>query len=257
MTGSLVVVGTGIQLAGQITVAAKAHIEQADKVFFVVSDAGTAEWIRQLNPTAESLRVSGVAADTRREKYDEMVERLADAVRSGERVCAVFCGHPGVLCDPGHLAIQRVREEGYATTLLPGVSAIDCLFADLGTDPAETGWQCFDATDFLICKRVTDPGSALVLWQVGMVGNPYYESYEAHGLSMLTQVLQERYSEDHEVVVYEAAFYAGCDPLMERVPLSQLEEAPLSANSMLYVPPLHRSTPDPVREVLLFKSLLE
>ena len=257
MTGSLVVAGTGIELAGQITVAAQAHIEQADKVFFVVSDAGTAQWIRQLNPTAESLRVDGVVADTRREKYEEMVERLVDAVRAGDRVCAVFCGHPGVLCDPGHLAIQRVREGGYPTKLLPGVSAIDCLFADLGTDPAETGWQCFDATDFLICKRISDPCSALILWQVGMVGNPYYESYEAHGLSMLRQVLQESYAVDHEVVVYEAALYPGCDPLMERVPLSQLEDAPLSANSLLYVPPLQRATPDPVREVQLFKSLLE
>lgn len=257
MTGSLVVVGTGIQLVGQITVAALASIEQADKVFYVVSEAGTAQWLRQLNPTAESLRVDGIPEDRRREKYNDMVERLVNAVRSGDRVCAVFCGHPGVLCDPGHLAVQRVRDEGYPTKLLPGVSAIDCLFADLGTDPAETGWQCFEATDFLICKRTTDVTSALILWQVGMVGNPYYESYEAHGLSMLTQVLQQIYSADHEVIVYEAAFYPGCNSVLERVPLSELGVELLSANSLLYIPPKHKAIPDPVREVALFKSLIE
>ena len=54
MQGSLTIVGTGIKLGGHITAEAKAHIEQADKVFFVVANKLTADWVRTLNPSAES-----------------------------------------------------------------------------------------------------------------------------------------------------------------------------------------------------------
>ena len=36
--GSLTIVGTGIQAGGQVTVEAQAHMEQADKLLFLVAD---------------------------------------------------------------------------------------------------------------------------------------------------------------------------------------------------------------------------
>jgi len=53
--GSLTVVGTGIQLVGHLTLAAKAWIEQADKVLFAVADPVTAKWLHTLNETAQAL----------------------------------------------------------------------------------------------------------------------------------------------------------------------------------------------------------
>jgi precorrin-3B methylase len=53
-TGSLTVVGTGIQLIGHLTLAAKAWIEQADLVLFAVADPVTAKWLRTLNATAQA-----------------------------------------------------------------------------------------------------------------------------------------------------------------------------------------------------------
>ena len=37
-SGSLTVVGTGIQFVGQMTIEARAHIKQAEKVLFLVYD---------------------------------------------------------------------------------------------------------------------------------------------------------------------------------------------------------------------------
>ena len=53
--GSLTVVGTGIQFAGQLTIEARAHITQAEKVLFLVFDPIAADWIKDINPSAESL----------------------------------------------------------------------------------------------------------------------------------------------------------------------------------------------------------
>ena len=74
-TGSLTVVGTGIQLVGHLTLAAKAWIEQADKVLFAVADPVTAKWLQTLNPTAEALPYN-TNNQRRRETYREMVDRI-------------------------------------------------------------------------------------------------------------------------------------------------------------------------------------
>lgn len=238
--GSLTVVGTGIQLVGHITLAAKAWIEQADKVLFAVADPVTAKWLGTLNATAETLPYN-TENQRRRETYREMVERILAEVRQGLNVCAVFYGHPGVFADPAHEAIRQARREGFRAQMLPGISAEDCLFADLGLDPGKNGCQSFEATDFLIRRRKFDPSSALILWQIAMVGNLgfYKEGGQLRGLTVLAEVLETHYGCDHEVIVYEAAvYYPVCEPVIVRVPLFKLPETKVAQVSTLYVPPL-------------------
>ncbi|MBW4613864.1 MAG: hypothetical protein KME21_11405 [Desmonostoc vinosum HA7617-LM4] len=249
--GSLTVVGTGIQLVGHLTLAAKAWIEQADKVLFAVADPVTAKWLRSLNATAESLPYN-TNNQRRRETYCEMTEKILAEVRQGLNVCAAFYGHPGVFADPAHAAIKQARQEGFRARMLPGISAEDCLFADLGLDPGKNGCQSFEATDFLIRQRKFDPTSALILWQIAMVGNLsfYQPGGNLHSLKILTEVLNRYYDSEHEVIVYEASvYYPVCEPVICRVPLARLPETEMTEVATLYVPP---KSPAPIdREMLM------
>ncbi len=245
-SGSLTIVGTGIQFAGQITLEARAHIKQAEKVLFLVSDPITADWVRDINPTAESLYPYYQQGESRMIAYVEMTERILCEVRKGLRVCAVFYGHPGVFVYPSHEAIKQARLEGFSAKMLPGISAEDCLFADLGIDPARTGCQSFEATDFLIHKRKFDTGCLLILWQIGCIGDLTFklEPYDTHGLHVLTEYLCQYYDATHPTIVYEAAEYPIFDPTIEHVPLAKLAEAQISPISTLYIPPQTQASLD-------------
>ena len=238
-SGSLTVVGTGIQFAGQITLEARAHIKQAEKVLFLVSEPLTADWIRDVNPTAESLYPYYQQGKARINSYVEMIERILCEVRKGLRVCAVFYGHPGVFVYPSHEAITQARLEGYGAKMLPGISSEDCLFADLGIDPARTGCQSFEATDFLIHKRKFDTGCSLILWQIGCIGDLTFNvgPYDSRGLHVLTEYLWQYYDAAHPAIIYEAAEYPIFDPTIEHVPLAKLAETQISPISTLYIPP--------------------
>ena len=78
-----------------------------------------------------------VEGRSRLDTYQDMVDRILACVREGSDVCVAFYGHPGVFVYPSHEAIKRARIEGYKATMLPGISAEDCLFADLGIDPGK------------------------------------------------------------------------------------------------------------------------
>lgn len=246
--GRLRVVGTGMKLAAQCTPEARGWIEDADVVFTVV-DGFTLYWLQQLNADVRSLSGLYGGGRTRRETYDAMCETILDAVRRGGSVVAAFYGHPGVFVDPGHVAVRRARAEGYDAEMLPGVSAEDCLFADLGFDPGRLGCQSFEATDFVVNNRRFDPTAVLILWQVAVVGDTSLLVFESdpRRLQVLAEVLQETYPSTHVVTVYEAATVAVTRPRIEQLPLAELHRATVGQASTLYVPPLGRPAPDPAR----------
>ena len=188
----------------------------------------------------------GIGKD-RSDTYEEMVERILSTVRRGLNVCAAFYGHPGVCANPTREAIRRARSEGYKARMLPGISAEDVLIADLNVDSAY-GWQSFEATDFLIRKRLVDTTGSVIVWQIGMIGvDTYFKKLDAWnpvGVALLQETLEKLYSPKHKVIVYEASPYPTCDPIIQEMALADLTKARITTMSMLYIPPKKRAPID-------------
>ncbi|MCP5094593.1 MAG: hypothetical protein GY943_03460 [Chloroflexi bacterium] len=239
----LTVVGTGIKLVSQVTVEASAHIKSADKIFYHLPGDLDRQWILQQRPDAESLQSEYKPGKRRLDSYEAMVKRIVTAVFANQKVCAVFYGHPGVFVLPAHEAIKQVRAAGYDAHMLPGISAEDCLYADLGFDPAVSGCQTFEATDFLLYQRPFSAHSHLILWQIGVLGelrkreeNGRLQPHQ-HAINILVQKLLQQYPHDHHVTIYEAAQLPIQVPKIESVPLEKLNQANITPISTLYVPP--------------------
>lgn len=247
MSGLLVVVGTGIKAIGHLTHDARTWLARADVVHYVSADAITTRAIHELNPTAQSLARFYAIGRPRHETYEAMTQAILADVRAGKTVCAAFYGHPGVFVYPSHDAIRRARAEGLRAIMEPGVSAEDCLFADLGLDPAVVGCAQYEVTDFLVYRRAFDRSSALILWQIGMVGDLTWNPgrTNADNLRVLVEVLAPAYGPEHLVVIYEAPQLPTGRPRIEHVRLRDLPLARLSTASTLFVPPCERRTADP------------
>jgi uncharacterized protein YabN with tetrapyrrole methylase and pyrophosphatase domain len=236
--GSLTVVGTGISMGVHLTPEARAAIDRSDEFVYLAADPVAEEWLRRLHPQSTSLGSAYRVGEPREDIYERIVERMLEPVRAGGRVTAAFYGHPGVFVTPSHEAIRRARAEGHAARMLPAVSAEDCLFADLGVDPAATGCLSYDATDFLLRSRLVDTSCALILWQITVIGDlTALAQPRLDNVPVLVERLLEHYPSDHEVVVYEASPYPVADPVIERIRLGELPGAPLTPLSTLYVPP--------------------
>jgi uncharacterized protein YabN with tetrapyrrole methylase and pyrophosphatase domain len=228
-----------------VTQETPACIERAVRVLYVAPDSATKEWIKRLNPRAEALCYYK-PGKPRKTTYEKWVDRMLECVRAGETVCAAFYGHPGIFIYASHEAIRRARLEGYQARMIPGISAEDCLFADLGIDPAVAGCQSYEATDFLVRPRNWDTSTGLILWQVGVVGLLGYEKTDEirRGLEVLIETLEKEYGPDHEVILYEAAVLPIFEPIIERVPLSKMAEAEVGTATTVYIPPRQRAPLD-------------
>ena len=236
--GSLTVVGTGIRMGVHLTPEARAAIDASDELLHLGADPLADEWLLGLHPRSTSLRSEYNVGEAREAIYERIVERMLAPVRNGLRVTAAFYGHPGIYVRPSHEAIRRARSEGHEARMVPAVSAEDCLFADLGVDPATTGCASYDATDFLLRPPPIDAASGLLLWQITVIGDPNAVAEPRRdNVHVLVERLAAFYPRDHEVVVYEASPYPIGEPVIELVPLGALPDAPLTPLSTLYVPP--------------------
>ena len=221
---------------------ARSHIENADVVFMGIMNKVGENVVKKLNPHCFSLDDLYQEGKSRALTYRQMSDRIVDAVKAGHKVCAAFYGHPGVFVNPSHDAIARVRELGLEAEMLPGISAEDCLIADLGIDPARFGCQSYEATQFLFRDYRIDPFMTQIIWQVGLTGEATLSvlnsSHSRPGLILLSEILRAHYPDDHEVVIYEAARLPLYVPKIERLPLSDLPETKLTLLSTLVIPSL-------------------
>ncbi|HKB12854.1 MAG TPA: SAM-dependent methyltransferase [Vicinamibacterales bacterium] len=239
-SGSLVVVGTGLMLGRHATLETIDAIRGAEHVFHLVQNPAAEIWVRRLNPRISPLSDCFHEGTPRDRSYAMMASRIVEAVRAGEQVCAVFYGHPGVMVSPAYQAVTRVRREGYTARVLPGISAEDCLFADLAIDPRDLGWQSFEATDFLLRRRKFDPTAALILWQVGVLGEPGIRpkmQARPERLQRLVDTLAPHYPPRQAVILYEAPEFPISDPVIDRIALRRLAEERIEPKTTLYVPP--------------------
>ena len=245
--GSLVCVGLGMTLGSHLGPLARSYIEQADVVFAGVSDGIVELWLQRMHKDVRSLQPYYHEGKSRMKTYRQMVEAILTEVRAGKKVCGVFYGHPGVFAWAPHKSIEIARSEGYVAHMEPGVSAEDCLYADLGIDPGTFGCQHYEASQLLFYQRRIDPTAYLVLWQAGLVGDQSLTRFSTGAAyrQVLVDVLARDYPLDHEVIIYRAPTLPIQQARIERVPLGELTQAELGMADTVVVPPARPLQADP------------
>jgi hypothetical protein len=243
--GQLACVGLGMMLGAHLTPRARGWLEAADVVFVAASDALVEQWVATINPRVVSVQGLYAEGKPRQQTYREMAAAMLAEVRAGKLVVGAFYGHPGVFAQVPHAAIAQARSEGFAAVMDPGISAEDCLYADLGLDPGKVGCAHFEASQVLFYDRLIDTSAWLVLWQVGVAGDRSYavrESTPAQRQRLVDRLLLD-YPPAHPVTIYEAATLPIGQPRIDRLPLAALAEARLSPQSTLVVPPARPLAP--------------
>lgn len=242
LPGSIVIVGTGITLGSHISPLSRSYIENADVVFAGVADGITELWLKEMHKDVRSFAPLYAEGKSRHQTYQQMIDLMLEQVRLGKKVVGAFYGHPGVFAYAPHKVIELARAEGYAAHMEPGISAADCLHAELGIDPGKVGCQYFETSQLMFYKRNIDPTAYLVLWQVGIAGDNTMARFATGAAyrQVLVELLAEYYPLSHEVILYEAASLPFQQARISKLPLAELPQAEMNLKTTLVLPPGHK-----------------
>jgi len=232
----LIVVGTGIKSVSHLSQETIAVIKQSEKVLYLVNEPLMKEWIERESKCCESLDNIYFLYEKRIDSYQAISNFIVSENEKHSNICVVFYGHPVTFASSALSAVLEIRGKGEEAIILPAISSLDCLFADLAIDPGDHGCYSIDATDFLIFNKKFDIRSHLILWQVGNVGT--YNQDKTKGISILQQYLLEHYNPEHRVCLYEASQYPSVQPRVDFFQVLNLDKQEFTSISTLYIPPI-------------------
>lgn len=238
MKKKLIVTGCGIKALSHLTNESMAAIEQADIVLFLVNEPITAQWLMKKSQKSESLEDIYFSAHLRKDAYKKIVERIFFALSQYDNVCIVVYGHPLLLSNSIEFLIKQIDRTGIDLVLHPGISAFDCLLADLEIDPW-MGCLSIEANEFIIKDKSVDSTNHLIIWQVGAIGDhcSVVQSSHMEGISLLKNKLLKSYDDMHPCVLYEASIYPHIPFQTKHTVISKIEQIPLTRITTAYIPP--------------------
>ncbi|MHC4064921.1 MAG: SAM-dependent methyltransferase [Planctomycetota bacterium] len=207
------IVGLGVLNIDQITGDTERAIRRSNEVLYVDTGVATRTYLAGLCPRVTSLfETSYEEAGHRLNAYHHMAARVLDAALDHPPVTFAMHGHPIVGAYAPFLIRDMATVLALEVAVLPGVSAMDCLFAELMVDPCVAGMQMYEATDLLLRRRPLQADVHALIWQIGCVETSLHTRHVSKPVRFerLRSHLLRFYPARH----YVSAVYSTPHPLM-------------------------------------------
>jgi len=241
---SIFIVGLGILNVDHVTRETEAVLRTVEEILYVDTGVATEDYLNGLCSRVTPLfHQSYVDEKNRLHAYHHMAAQVIEAALDHAPVAFAMQGHAVVGAYAPVLIRDAARLLGLRVKVLPGISSLACLFAELMLDPCIHGLQQYEATDLLLRRRPLLPDVPAVIWQIGNLETRLHTQRRSRPerFQRFREHLLRFYPADHEV----SAVYASPHPLMAstilRFALGSIGEhaRELHAGFSLYIPPTH------------------
>ena len=166
----ITIVGLGVLNVDQVTGETERAIRRSNEVLYVDTGVATRGFLQEICPKVTSLfATSYQESGCRLGSYDRMAVAVIEAALDHPPVTFAMGGHPIVGAEAPFLIYEMARLLGLEVVTLPGISAMDCLFAELMIDPCVNGLQMYEATDLLLRRHPLLPEVPALIWQIGVL----------------------------------------------------------------------------------------
>jgi len=237
---SLIIAGLGIKFLSHLTKETEKIIQEGDKILYLANDLFFPEWIEHFNKNTESLDQLYFSKSARCDSYNAIKDKILSELNNFQNVVFIIYGNPNFLVQVTSLVSRAAESNGHEFYILPAISSLDCLLADLNINPGDSGMQLFEATELIAYRKILDLTSHVVIFQaaaIGQSGHTRNKIATTKGLKILCDYLGEFYSCAQEIIFYEASQYPNKKPVIIRTILKNAYKVEISSKSTMYIPP--------------------
>lgn len=237
------IVGLGMGSADQVTREVDRVLQESEQVLFVDPSIGMQEYLSKRCSNVTDLSTLYQEGKNRLQTYKEMATVVIEAAMSNPPVTLALYGHPTVFAYPPFIIRSVANQLGLKVKVLPGVSAMDCILAELMIDPANEGLQMFEASDLLMRRRRLSTDMQTLIWQVGSLETGLYSTMtnRPERFGRFLDYLLEYYPSYHEVTAVFCSSHPAVPSTIFTFFLKDLlavaEE--LHGGYTLFLPPTH------------------
>jgi hypothetical protein len=235
------IAGLGVQTVTHVTREVEQAIRESREVLYLDAGAATRQYLESLCPRVTPLIESYRDDCARVGAYEHIAIRVIEAALDHAPVTFAIHGHPFIAAHPPFLVLELARALDLRVEVLPGISSLDTLFADLRLDPVVHGIQMYEATDLLLRRRPLFNDVPAIIWQIGPLETALHSNRisKPERFERFVQHLRRYYPARHEA----AAIYCSPHPLLPPdVMRFAIADMPRYAEAIhggftLYIPP--------------------
>jgi hypothetical protein len=238
----LYIAGLGLETVAQVTREVEQAIRESREVLYLDTGAATRQYLETLCPRVTPLFDESYREDRPRvSAYEHMAIRIIEAALDHPPVTFAIHGHPLVAAHPPFLVLEMARALRLRATVLPGISALDAIFADLRLDPVVHGIQMYEATDLLLRRRPLLNDVPAVIWQIGPLETALHSQRVSRPerFARFIEHLRRYYPARHQAVAIYCSPHPILPPRILRFAIEDMGEyaAEIHTGFTLYVPP--------------------
>jgi len=240
----LIIAGTGIKFLSHLSYEVQAAVKHSDCVLYLVNEPAIKNWIATNSKKSLSLDDAYFSCQRRSNSYSMIEKKVAEQLESYSKVCLLVYGNPVFFSTAAVKISLDLSKKGISVDVMPAISALDCLFTDLRVDPANDGFQSYEATSFVVYDHDFITNSSLILWQIGVIGivdtiteKKTCDPNNRVFMGFLVEKLLSKYPPYHLCYIYVAAQYPGSSPQISECQISQLSDIDIDRLATLYIPP--------------------
>ena len=236
------IAGLGLQTATQITPQVEQAIRESREVLYIDTGVATRQRLEALCPRVTPLfDESYREANARASAYEHMAIRVIEAALDRPPVTFAIHGHPLIAAHPPFLVLNMARALGQRAEVLPGISSLDAIFADLQFDPVVHGVQMYEATDLLLRRRPLLHDVPAIIWQVGPLETALHTERVSRPerFARFVAHLRRYYPARHQVKAIYCSPHPLLPPHILRFAIEDMGDyaAEIHSGFTLYVPP--------------------
>ena len=250
------IAGLGIQTANQVTRQAEQALSASREVLYLDTGVATRSYLEGLCPRVTSLFEHYREDRPRINAYEHMAIRVIDAALDHPPVTFAIHGHPLVGAHVPFLVLELAKPLRLRVEVLPGISAIDTVLADLRIDPVIHGVQMYEATDLLLRGRPLASDVPAIIWQIGPLETALHSRRVSRPERFAGFIghLMRYYPPSHHVAAIFCSPHPLVPPAILRFAIEDMGRYAEEIHSgfTLYVPP---SVGRPVQDCLLVEKL--
>ena len=207
------IAGLGVRAVNQVTREVEHALRASREVLYLDAGVATKPYLEGLCPSATSLYEQSYAeGQPRIDAYEHMAIRVIEAALEHPPVTFAIHGHPLVAVHAPFIVLELAKALDLQVEILPGVSALDTLLADLRLDPVVHGMQMYEATDLLLRRLPLQNDVPAIIWQIGPIETGLHSQRVSRPerFTRFIAYLRQFYPARHRVV----AIYCSPHPLM-------------------------------------------
>jgi len=237
------IVGMGIRGVSQITPETERILRQSTEVFYMDPRPVVSEYLKRINHNSHNLFKLYKESRKAYDVYEEFSSLVVDRALKKPGACYATYGHPIIFDTITQLILQKASSKRLKVQILPSLSALDTVLADLRLPILDQGLQIFEANRLVLFRQKIDSSVPCLVFGVGSFGSVIItlkRRNTAQRYLLLQKYLLKFYPRKHPLHLVESSLHPDMPSRITRTELNLLVRMynRINYNTTIYIPPL-------------------